>query len=360
MTPRRLLVLLVVAVLVIGAALWLAAERNVPRNGTVAGKVLPALAGALNSIDEVRVVTAADKAAVSLKRDEKYWRVMERDGYPADAAKLRRLLLALSELRTVEAKTSNPDNYARLGVEDLAASGAAGVRIDLVGLRQPTSLIVGKSAAGDSTYIRVAGSAQSLLAKPNLAVEREPRNWLNRSILDIPSERVQHVRVAVAGARPYEVTRTSREQTDFIVPNPPRGRKLSSPSAANSAAAALGGLTLDDVRRAQPGDEWTSGVQRAEYRLFDGTTVTVTGHKDGDRHLVRIAVGFDENQRQQFAGPSGAAAAAKDSKPATPKPEELRAAAQADAARVAGWVYEIPAYKFETLFQPLDDLLSKS
>jgi Domain of unknown function (DUF4340) len=376
MTRTRLIVLFVLALLVIAGALWLANQRSLPRTGVAENKVLPALGGEVNRISELRLVTAGDKSAVTLKRDEKFWRVMERDGYPADAAKLRKIILDLSELSVVEEKTANAANYPQLGVEDLASATASGVRLDLVGLEKPLSLIVGKSAAGGGNYVRVAGEAQSFLAKPLLSVEREPRNWLERTIVDIAPERVQQVQVKIPRKPAYTASRAKRDQAEYAVSGVPKGKSLSSPAAAAPIAGALAALSLDDAQRAQPTEQWPADTERAEFRLFDGTMLTVTGRKDGEKHRIRLAVGFDESQHRRFAQAPATkteAAAAKGStgapSPASsgaapdktePTLEEARSAAQASAARVEGWIYEIPAYKYETLFQPLDDLLSKS
>ncbi len=418
MTPRRILILLAVAVVVVGAALWLA-SAHAPSSTATGAKVLPTLSGSINSVTELHVVAAGGKDAVTLKRDERHWRIAERDGYPADAAKLRKLLLALSELEIVEDKTANPENYARLGVEDPAKADASSVRVDLVGLEKPASLIVGKSAGGDSSYVRVPDAKTSRQAKPMLSVERDPRQWLDRAIVDIGQDRVQSVRIGPAGGKAYEIARENRRQADFAVANLPRGKSLSSSSAANHVAGALASLSLDDVRRAPAaGDasaaDWTSNLDSAEFHLFDGTTLKVAGRKDGDKHLIQLSSAFDEAQHRRFveaapavsgtapaggatppvagtrpgasetAPPLGAAAtptpdaiaaadaaktAAKDAGPvaAEAQParseaamlEAARQAASAAGARVEGWVYEIPAYKYETLFQPLDDLLSK-
>ena len=45
------------------------------------------------------------------------WGVEERDGYPADAQKLRSLFSGLDDLRLVEPRTADPSLFARLGVD---------------------------------------------------------------------------------------------------------------------------------------------------------------------------------------------------------------------------------------------------
>ena len=52
--------------------------------------------------------------------DKETWTVAERDNYPADTGRLRKLLLELAEARLLEEKTSNPELYDRLKVEDIA------------------------------------------------------------------------------------------------------------------------------------------------------------------------------------------------------------------------------------------------
>lgn len=354
MTRQRLLLLFVAVLVVVAGAFWLAAQRNPARDSAALGKVLPTLAAEVNSVSQVRIVTAGDKNAVTLERAEKAWKVAERGGYPADATKLRELLVDLRELEVLEEKTENPENYARLGVEDVSAATASGVRVDLQGLKAPASVIVGKSSSGDASYVRIAGQARSLLAKPQLSVERQPASWLDRSIADIPVERVQRVRVSSPGAKPYEITRASRTQTDFDVPAVPKGKALASPSVPQPIAAALDGLTLDDVQGAAATDAWSGELHQSEYWLFDGTTVKVTGRKDDERHLIRVEVGFDPAQHARFT------AKPEKDKPAPQTEEQARAEAQALGTKVSGWTYEIPAYKFETLFRPLADLLSSS
>lgn len=385
MSRRRLLVLVVLALLVIAAAVWLSSQRELPRDDTAGARALPALAPALDEVTEVRLVKAGDQTAVTLKRADTNWQVVERGGYPADSPKVRKLLIDLSELKVVEQKTDNPANYAVLGVEDVKAPTATGVRVDLLGMPQPASLILGKNAGSRSSYARVADAAQSLAVTPALALDTDPKNWLDRSLLDIPAPGIQQVRVTDANGHSYVAKRESREQTDFTVPDLPKGRTLTSPTIANSAATALGAFSFDDVRAAAPAPSSPKGVARAEFRLFDGTVIEITGRKEGEHHWIHLQPRFDEAQQQLFATPAPAAETPEQAAPATPpatppaspetpaappasptppaaterKPDEVRAEVDKWAARFTAWDYEIPGYKYESLFRPLDELIKK-
>lgn len=389
LSASRLGALFVAALIVVGAAAWMAHRRDLPSAGPAGSEVLPGVAQHLGEVSEVRVVTAGDVTAVTLRKlDDKHWGVMERAGYAADQQKLSRLLMNLKDLKVVEEKTAVPANYARLGVEDVKGEKATGARVDLLGLKEPASLIVGSMAGARGSYVRPAGSATSVLAEPQVSVERVPSNWLDRRVLDVATDRVQEVRITAGKASPYVVTREQPGQADFAVANLPKGHELSSPSAANTAAGALADLTMDDVRAASAGSPPQGETSHAEYRLFDGTVITLTGTKAGNDHWLAIAVAFDEAQFQRFApkpaapaenaAPAGAgqpmapavpaasavtpATLAGDAeKPATaPRTvEQARQETETLAHRADGWLYKVPAYKFETLFQPIDDLLKK-
>lgn len=363
MRRQRLVPLIVLSLLVVMGAIWLSSQRNMPRDDTAGARVVPALAAAVNDVSEVRLLKGGEQATVTLKRTATNWQVAERANHPADSAKLRKLLIDLSDLKVVEQKTANPANYAVVGVEDVTAADATGVRIELDGLQEPVSLIVGKRAGSRSSYVRLANSDQSLEVAPALTLDTDPKNWLDRSVLDVAADRVQQVRVTEAKGITYTAQRESRDQTDFTVPDLPRGRTLSSPTAANSASTALAALSADDIRRMAADEPWNKDVTRAEFRLFDGTIVDIQGRKEGEQHWIRLSTRFDEAQNQLFATPAASATkngtAAASPAATERKPDDVRAEAEKLAARFAGWAYEIPAYKYDSLFRPLDELTQK-
>ncbi|HKE43968.1 MAG TPA: DUF4340 domain-containing protein [Steroidobacteraceae bacterium] len=397
MSSRRLVVLLVLGLLVIAGAIWLSLQRSLPRDTMIARHVLPALAGALNDVTGIKVVKAGDKTTVTLKRGSADWAVGERSDYPADSSKVRKLLIDLSQLETVEEKTSDPKRYGQLAVEDVKDPKATGALLEITGLKQPQQLIVGKTSGMHSAFVRVPSQAQSYLATPQISVDSEPANWLDRSLLDIAATRVQEAHVRPATGPAYTAKRDAREQTDFTVADLPKGRALSSPTAANSASSALAGFTFDDVRALAPDENWNKDTAQTDFRLFDGTTITVQGRTVDDKHWVRIIPGFDAALNQKFApAPSTNAsqsatapkpAAADATKPAAPdatkpatadatKPaapaatapppppgppaksaDQIRGDSEALTKRVSNWVYQVPGYKYDTIFRPLEQIL---
>lgn len=326
---RRVLALLAAAIVVVVVAFVLASRERRGAAPTAGQPVLEGFKAAVNDVTEIRIVKG-DGTRTTLRKEPDGWRVAERE-YSADSGKLRKLLLDLGALRVVEEKTADPESYARLGVEDVESAQATGARIDAVTPEKTYSLIVGRTSGMNSTFVRVSDAKQSHLAAPRIVAEAEPKQWLDRRILDIPQARIREVTIEPAEGPSYTVTRENKEQADFTVAKLPKGRELSYPAAANAVAGELAAFDFDDVRKAPAGDAATKPAASATFRSFDGLEVEVDGWKEDDRHYVAIA-----------ARSTG---------------KESADDAKSLAARVNGWQFEIPGYKYDRLFKPLEELL---
>jgi hypothetical protein len=330
MTSRRLIALFVAGLAIIVFAVWLSSQRHLERSTNAGERVLPGLEKSLNSITEVRLVKG-DETHTTLKKGADNWTVDER-GYPADSGKVRKLLLDLASLNVVEEKTRTPANFPQLGVEDVNSPKATGTRIDATTPGKTYSLIVGKSSSAKSGYVRVNGTEQSLLAAPELTVDADPKRWLEHTLVDVSQERVKDFTVKPADGPGYSASRPSKDKQDFSVADIPKGRELSNPTAADPVAGSLTGLTLDDARRTATAPD-PKALSHASFHTFDGLSVDVTGRKDGSRTLISVTASSTDKATQSEA--------------------------QSLVARTQGWEYEIPPYKYDAIFRPLEDMLKK-
>ena len=328
MTARRVSVLFGIGIAIIALAAWVS-SRNQSGGESIAGTaVLPGLEGSLNEVTQIRI-TKADHTRTTLERRARDWVVAER-GYPADSGKLRQLLLDLGSLQAVERKTRLARNYRVLGVQDVTAPKAAGARIDIVSPGKTWSLIVGNSMDANDCYVRVVDSPQSLLAKPLILVDADPKLWLDPTVLDINQSRVSEILEQPAKGAGFSASRDKKAQADFTVHGIPRGRELTGADAADSMGSALSGLTLTDVRKsaaAPPGTE----LSHALFRTFGGLEIDVSGYKQANEDYIDVSA------------------------KATDKSADAEAAEI--NSRVQGWDYEIPDYRYSEIFQPLDGLL---
>ena len=405
----KILRLAIVAAVALVIAIWVGNSRT-PKN-EVAGvePAVPGLEAGLNEVDRVRIVGAGDATIATLERGEGGWIVVEK-GYAADVAKVRELLLKLSNAKLVEPKTTVEASYPKLGVEDVSAKEAKGVRLEIEGLAQPAKLLVGNynARAGDGTFVRRAGEPQSWLASGNLTVDKEAANWLDRDLLDVSSSRIAEVRIT-SGGKTLRVFKSESSAPNYQVADVPKGRELSSEFVANGLASVLAGLRFDDVLKADTVEPGDAKVFAVEYRTFEGVVIDARAWERDGKHYATFDARLDEaaanawidsmqakaaaDHAQRGAavpaadaaegegeGATGDVTATADTAPAKPEPasaaaveaplavtdpakdraEQLAKLAEEVStldAKFEGWAFVLPNYKFANMNKTLDDLL---
>jgi len=383
--------ILAVVVLVLFGTLF--ALNSGDRSESAGGDLLfPELKSHLNDINVVTITNAEGEITLRRETDDDGtsaaggWIAPDYAGYPVDTGSLRRLLVAMADARKLEQKTSDPGLYERLGVQDPRESGGSGVLVSANGDKAAIALILGNTAQREFRYARVPEEAPSWLISQNPVLPADRAGWLLPEIVDIDASRIESATIRHADGEIVAIRKANADDVNFEVENVPEGRELSYPSVANSIAAVLGNLTLEDVRRADPLDGSAEGRDAAsttEFRTFDGLEVLVSihsrssGNPDGENARTDIDTDTDTDTEQQWITLRATASPAPaDDEPQEPA-EDRDASADADAAeavvetatdpvdeaadindRVSGWTYRIASYKAEQLMRRRDDLLS--
>ncbi|MFZ2236883.1 MAG: DUF4340 domain-containing protein, partial [Dokdonella sp.] len=277
MNRKALSVIAIITVIVLIAAVVTHRSRQADSDVTSsADLLLPQLASHLNDIDTIKLTSAGQKEIATFKRGVKGWLLANRSDYPADAAKLREFVLKLSDAKTIEAKTKNPDLYSKLGVEDVTAPNAGGVLVELDGLPQKTAVVIGNvnGGGGGGTFVRRMGDEQSWLIAGTLTVDHNASDWIAREIADIPSSRIRVVVIEKDG-QTLRISKPVGSDGNFVIDDIPSGRKPTTEFAANGLGAALAGLRIDDVTAAAQMPAPADAI-KAQYLTVNGIRVDAT------------------------------------------------------------------------------------
>jgi hypothetical protein len=351
MSRQRFIALMVAALVAICGALYLSTQRNLPRDPHGL-PLLPSLAGEMNTVNSLSVRKGGAKPTVTVHKQGEQWTVAERAEYPADVPKLRKLLLVLSDAKIREEKTSNPENYGIIGVEDPAQPGATGAQIELTAQDGKHDVIVGKSA-GEGNFVRRAGEKTSYIVEPGISVEAEPRYWIDTHLLDIAADKIQSIDTKPATGAAYSVHRIAASEPKpidaksgspgaaapaaapaaaapaaaaptadkFVLEGVPSGRQAADPQTLAPSPTMLGNLAAEDVAAA--GDIDFSKPSSTVVTLADGGVITLTGAVIGDKRWIQVAA---------------------------PKDASL-------SAKTNGRAFEIATYRYDGIFKPLEQLL---
>ena len=207
MSRQRFIALAAAALLVISGAMYLSSQRNLPRDAHGAA-LLPSLASELNTVSSLSVRRGSAAPSVTVHEQAGKWTVAERADYPADVSKLRKLLLALSDAKIVEQKTSNPASFPVIGVEDPSAAGATGAEIAIIAKDGKHAVIIGKPV-GEGNFARRSGENTSYSVEPGISFEAEPRYWIDSRLLDIKAADIQSIETKPAAGPSYTVHRAA-------------------------------------------------------------------------------------------------------------------------------------------------------
>jgi hypothetical protein len=205
MRTRGLVVLCVLgAVALAGGWYFGPAREPTEQSGVTNGTLMfPGLTAHL--ADAARIdITHQNKTIALVRLGDKAdsrWGLEQRGMYPVQTTKLREMLTALTELRLVEPRTTDPAMFGRLGLAD--ASGADSTA-DLLRVTDSkgnsiAELLVGhrrvhtEGNVPDEVYVRRPKETQTWLAEGSLQVDADPQQWFDRDIMNIDHARIASV-----------------------------------------------------------------------------------------------------------------------------------------------------------------------
>ena len=126
---RKQLILLLAALVVIGAAGLVLLQRNqkswTESEAQIGGKLLKNYQ--LNDVAAVHIKGGAD---LTLEHKDDGWRVRERGGYPANATQIRELLIKMGDLKVVQSDPIGPSQLARMRLAEPGKGANAAVLLE--------------------------------------------------------------------------------------------------------------------------------------------------------------------------------------------------------------------------------------
>ncbi len=348
---KKSLPILIIVTLLFVVAAWFSVNQRAAETVVEKAPLFPELAGEIQDVVRVELKTA-EYSAILVAKDGQ-WVLENRGGYPALFNRIKPLVLSLSKLEVHEAKTANPELFSRLGIEDITVDKAKSKQINLLDAKGNSlaSLIVGKERINrsdgsiDSLYVRKSEEAQSYLVKGELMFSADPSDWLENSLINLSSERLQSITIEHGESETVRAIRDDKGAEDYQIQNLPEGFKVKSQTTVNSLAAAVEELHFDDVNNVSD-FKWPTESLTTTYQTFDGLLVRIKSSLYKDKTWASFSF--------EFTGEENSTAEQKDAGKI-----ELTVKKQAELlnAKTKNWIYALPAYKAKMMTRKLDDLI---
>jgi len=258
MKGKTLAIAALLTLLLAGGWLWL---QKTPAVSDTAGKVLlPALQGRAGEVTQIEVIRP-NQPPLQLAKQGDNWQLplpsQADKAYPAAASTVGSLLRALVEAKTVEAKTTRPEQHARLNLAEQGEGAATRIRLGLG--NSPLELLVGKAAQqGDGQLVRLASDNQVWLIDRAISLPPDAfLGWINRRVTSIPTDEIKAIELNFAQAKDgYKTLQVSRDKADepFKVKQAGDTPRPAVQDATARLSRLFTALNLDEVKTELPQD----------------------------------------------------------------------------------------------------------
>lgn len=341
MTPRTVLILLVLAVFSVGAAAFgISSRTNVQTADFNGERLFPDLLEQAKTVTEVEVVQSGRTLTLDLKDNQ--WTLRSSGSYPVHTNLVTKVILGVASMELLEAKTALERRHATLDLGDPMDPAANSQRVILKNTSGDVlaDIIVGGAnyflpeTTTGGMYVRRPDEKQTYLVRGLVDIGEEPRNWLQRDIIDVPTEDVTRVDVTQPDGEQLIVVPEEGVTGGYSFANLPEGMKLKSEFAPRNIAALVNGFVLNDVRPDADTPLDDSEAYVAKFTLKSGMTVTLRIWRIADKQYLRVAV---------------------DVGTATSDDDVAKMVAEI-TARTKGWTYIIPEYQYEQISKKMADV----
>ncbi len=306
MTRKQFLILVAALAALAAAGAWIMQSQRTawgPADSRIGQRLVAGLK--LEGVAEIGLRDAS--ATLTLVRRNGAWVVKERADFPADAERVRELLLKLPELKIVQAEPVAETQRSRLNLAEpgAAAGTGAGTLLELKdgAGKTMTRLLLGKKVTARTgtegpspeqgiptgRYVMPATETSSvvLVSDPLGTAEAKPEAWLSKDL--IRAERVGSI--TVSGPDGRERFSLSRETDSYDWKLAGGGKP--DLQKAQDALNPLQGMSLSDV--VPDPDPAAAGLDRPiviRAQTLDGVTYTLrVGSKTADdRYFISISV----------------------------------------------------------------------
>ncbi len=335
--------IILVACLIIGASAYYFSTANKSINSVekIGTAFIPGLLAKLNDVATIEITKANDQVLATLLKNEDSWVVKEKKQFPADITKIRASLLAIAEAKILEQKTSNPDLYAKLGVEDVANKDAQGIKAVIQYGDNKGEIIVGNPGPqiNKTRYVRHANNTTSWLIDRKIDLNYDSAHWLRKDILSVEPDEMREVVIELADGSKLEIKNTNLEENKFEVTNLSDPESQVVDAEIHQVTNALSSFQLLDI--AADNSIFVEGQKKLEasYRLKSGIVIDIDAYEVDQEHFVALNI-YGEKIDDQAIDES-----------VKKKIEQLQ-------AKTTGWIYKIPNVTYDSMNKSESDVLA--
>jgi hypothetical protein len=293
---KQVSVLAVIAVLAIGLGVW--QSRYTSKNTFEAGLLFDDLQKFANQLDSVEI-TNAQGVLFSAKILGESWLATfdpEQPAYPISQDKLADFVETMMRAKLVEAKTSKPQNYIRLGLQSIDTDDSMATLVTFKARDHSWQVLVGnKVTLGEGQYILKSEGSQSWRTDKTISLPIDKFSWLKQPILPFQAQEISSV--SRVDSLKWQIARSA--SGDFYLIDLPKDKTLQYDSILNSVVSNLTSLNFEVLFAAN--EDFAQSLKvltQLEVITADQRIFQVVVSELDDKHFVNFS-SYDQSEYWQ-------------------------------------------------------------
>ena len=254
----------------------------------------------LNDIVEVKI--EGPNGIFSIISNDKKWILPNLANFPVSVDKIKRVIVGLARLETIEAKTKNPELHGELGLNSPSSKTSPSTSVSLIGNKNHilASLLVGKDSKSgkDTRYVRRPGDNQTWLAWRNFELPNSPIGWLEDNLFSVKRWRVADIKILHASDSEVFIARSDYSEQYFKVQNLKEDELPLNPYVGNQIGSAIEKLPVKNIMLKQKANK--KNFIKTEFTTFDGLKITIENFTINNERWVELVAQYDETLRREL------------------------------------------------------------
>ncbi|TAK85844.1 MAG: DUF4340 domain-containing protein [Betaproteobacteria bacterium] len=276
----RLALIFVVLLAILGGGALLYYQKETARRPENVSTLGRNLFKDLKAADIAAIRMVEPQATLTVQRKDERWVLAERDGFPADVAKVREFVLQVLALKVGQSEPIGDQDRARLNldqsgtqVEFAAADGKALGRL-IVGKKYFKREVDNpEKARADGRFVALPADLKTvyLVSDPLTQATAKSSEWIDRGSFQVEKVKTLELRYPEGGG--WRIERDA-DNSDWRLAAAKPGEKLDA-SRANAASYSLSMLELADVAPKDAKDTGLDNPVAIEATTLDGLAYSI-------------------------------------------------------------------------------------
>lgn len=255
----------------------------------------------LNEIAQINITN--NNKNFTIIRSEDSWYIPSLADFPVPLDKIKRVIVGVAQLETIEAKTQNPDLHGQLGLNNVNSDSNTANQVTLINNDngQVASILVGNDSkfGNETRYVRKPNDNQSWLVWRNFDVPKSEIDWLNDTLFTLHRTRIADIKIIHGDGHEVIIKRDSYAEQYFKLQNLDDDMLPINPYVGNQIGSALDNITLIDIK-SKKDINFSDKATLIVYTTFDGLKLSIKNENIKGFNWVSFEASSDIKLRREL------------------------------------------------------------